>query len=768
MAMVYDLPTQSLGVSSAPKPQAFEAPEYKDYGSQQQMEAGKAALNIGSQMMIVAKDMENTIAEAATRERINTLESSVQDILMNPESGYLTKLSKDAVDGSKPTLDSLGELDRKLGDGCKSELEKAMYRQHSGRILKAAKERIFGHHINQAKVWNLGEAEKGVENAAKEQVQEISKDPFWMGGSDEVPGVLKMEGAGGPGEVKFSRGMTPAILKSDEVSPQAKQIFNKAWNSGLVGIQSKESGTYDNPYSAEGKFVDQKRGKGIGPYQIMEGFWGDFVRNAGLPKGTPRTPENEDYVAAVNWLRLMDKYNGNVFMSAVAWNAGEGAADRLIRDKDVSVLGYTNAGNKKLTVNDFAQTVASVTEKAQGSASVQNAEGKIADITRLSGWGPDSEQAKALKNKYSNEVLVQTINEKLEDGVTDPARIKTFIAAHEKNIDPKQLTTLRTKLSGREGEVFGQSAWDSIAKNLDVNQGPDMASLYAKVEASGLNDDGKRVAYAKLSDLKSKYETGKRANEENVSQGIYGMIIKKEPYEKVVQNILASGDIDNKSRENLLNYAASKYGVPSPQAEATKERDTQNLIALQKFQEEYINGYHGKMKPEDVAKKTSAFGKYTDDAMRFVVHANASVQDVKLTMDDLKNKLRIMKTNPAYKDWKLPDPDGKGDDDKTDLALLQSRVLELMAASAKGGPGKQMSLDAALNHALKTVIVDKGTFWDTKTQMFKVGTVGYEDTSKWTDETVTRFINQEYFKRNGTLPSKVEFNRLYAEYKKVK
>lgn len=762
--MIYDLPTQNLNVDAPPKPTAFEAPEYKDYGSAQMQSIGGTLTQTGSVMMTAAKDMENTMAEAATRERINTLESSVQEMLMNPENGYLTKMSKDAVDGSKPTLDALGELDRKLGDGCKSELEKAMYRQHSGRILKAAKERIFGHHINQAKVWNLGEAEKGVENAAKEQVQDISKDPFWKGESDEVPGVLRMEG--GNGEPRFAKGMTPAILRSDAISPEAKQIYNKAYYSGLVGIQSKESGTYDNPYSAKGKFVDQERGHGIGPYQIMEGFWGDFVKKAGMPKGTPRTPENEDYVAAVNWLRLMDKYNGNVFMSAVAWNAGEGAADRLIRDKDVSVLGYTNAGNKKLTVNDFAQTVASVTEKAQGSASVQNAEGKIADITRLSGWGPDSEQAKALKNKYSNEVLVQTINEKLQDGVTDPARIKTFIAAHEKNIDPKQLTTLRTKLSGREGEVFGQSAWDSIAKNLDVNQGPDMASLYAKVEASGLNDDGKRVAYAKLSDLKSKYETGKRANEENVSQGIYGMIIKKEPYEKVVQNILASRDIDNKSRENLLNYAASKYGVPSPQAEATKERDTQNLIALQKFQEEYINGYHGKMKPEDVAKKTSAFGKYTDDAMRFVVHANASVQDVKLTMDDLKNKLRIMKTNPAYKEWKIPDPDGKGDDDKTDLALLQSRVLELMAASAKGGPGKQMSLDAALNMALKDVVTGQRNWGITtttqKTPRYKLGTVGNTDISTWSTEAITKFINDDFYRVNSRLPTKAEFEKRLA------
>jgi len=79
-----------------------------------------------------------------------------------------------------------------------------------------------------------------------------------------------------------------------------------------------------------GKFISGNTGAvnessgAYGAFQIMPGYWADYVRMAGLPAGTPMTPENQKPVALGAVQSLYDKY-GDWGKVAVAWYAGEGA-----------------------------------------------------------------------------------------------------------------------------------------------------------------------------------------------------------------------------------------------------------------------------------------------------------------------------------------------------------------------------------------------------------------------------------------------------------
>jgi hypothetical protein len=184
--------------------------------------------------------------------------------------------------------------------------------------------------------------------------------------------------------------------------------------------------------------------------------------------------------------------------------------------------------------------------------------------------------------------------------------------------------------------------------------------------------------------------------------------------------------------------------VPDPAAQKRQEQDIQHLTKFYEFQRDYASGRIPKMKPEEAAKYASSMGKYTDNAMQFVAHANEASLNVKLTMEDMTERIRVMSTNPAYKDLDIPNLDKLNDKGKAKLALLHSEVFALMAASAKRGPGKQMSVDAALAFALRKVTSEKGIFSDTKKPIYQLGTGDVEGMSA----AARRLLSERNFTRS--------------------
>jgi hypothetical protein len=177
------------------------------------------------------------------------------------------------------------------------------------------------------KMWEIGEKRKAtIEENKRIEAQEaagmVPTGGVPTGGGMIGPvGAQELRTGGGQGKVS-----TPISLSRNVLTEAQKSEVEKAQSKGLNAMAFVETRGKANEYAMRG--VPTKYGRAIGRYQIMPAFWNDFARRAGLPSGTPPTPDNQDYVASVNWNYYVDKYK-NEELAAVAWFSGEGAADKV-------------------------------------------------------------------------------------------------------------------------------------------------------------------------------------------------------------------------------------------------------------------------------------------------------------------------------------------------------------------------------------------------------------------------------------------------------
>lgn len=427
----------------------------------------------------------------------------------------------------------------------------------------------------------------------------------------------------------------------------------------------------------------------------------------------------------------------------------------------------------------FAQTAINNAENPESKdyqTAVTSARGEWSDYASKTGMSEDAtklyiQSQESLMHKAAVDQLISR---------DQAVAAKTYFdnAVKNKQILPGMQDEIRTKVDTEVSRVQGKQTADDVfaktMKDITINDAIPEEKMIKEIEAdTGLTTKGKQDAMAKLHDNLAKYAAQKRQGEEAASNQVYGMMTKdadRGQYSQVMKAIDLA-NVDKQAKFNLKAHADTFYHISEDRQTAKLEeklkQNVANLGRVLQFENDYASGNLGKMEPKDVAKYVSQFGASTDDAMRFVRHANDLADNVKVTMEGLKNELRIMKQNPAFKDLKtFPDPDSTDSSAKADMALLQNNVIGLMAASGKAGPGKQMSVQQALATALKPVITDKGVFWDTTSPVYKLGTTSADNPKNWSDETKTAFIRSHYYRKNAAFPTGAEFDRLKKELEK--
>lgn len=730
--MRYDLPTEKLGASSPMRAPEVHAPEIKDYASEQMKTTGDALTKGGLLMSVMAENHENDLAEAATRQRINGIETGLQKLLLDPDAGYMKKLGESAVKDTDVTIKAVDEMDKTFASECKTDLEKGLYNRHATKLFKAAKDHIFMHSIGQAKVWNTMEAKTSTGNAQKEVIEAAAtfKDKPLVSGP---------------------KTFTPVGLTSPNLDDQQKAVIQRAREQGIGGIAHAETGhipSLEARYAVDGK--PTKYGTAHGMYQILDTNWDKWSKMAGLPDGAKPTPENQDYVASFHWLRILDKFGGDKRLAAIAWNAGETRAE-TVRDGDSGPLYYKNdPKNPNSTVANYvakATGAMGVEQQTPHAAAEEKMKSRIRDMARAAGIvDTNSEAYKNIYDEVVSNTRAGAVIKLLESDDTAPLA-KEYYAKYRDEMSVERRKEIQPKLNHYEGDAYAKKLWDDQKGNITINQGPNLDMMYKAIDAnSALDRDAKDIAKARINHLKGQYEAAKSEQEKSLSMTVFGMVNKNKPYPDILKYVKETTQIDEQSRANLLSYVAGAYGM---EAEVKSEFKLKSQAELLKFQEEYADGKHGRMEPGDVTKMAPKLGPYTDNAMQFVYHANAMAGNVKIPMDDLKNRLRILKRNPAYDKVNIPDPDSSDSTNKANLAILQSKVLQLMASTAKAG-GKPMTVDAALDKYLQMVVYEKNTiFPDTTMNLYKTGTKGYEDVSRMTPEAKKAFAETEYLARYG-------------------
>ncbi len=115
----------------------------------------------------------------------------------------------------------------------------------------------------------------------------------------------------------------------------------------LRAVGSQESG---NNYNAR-----NGRTGASGKYQIMPASWGPWSREAGLPAGAPRTPENQERVARFKMGQYVQQFGQQG--AAVAWYAGPSAAKAWVKNSEASRFTRKQGRGNEPSINEYVQQV---------------------------------------------------------------------------------------------------------------------------------------------------------------------------------------------------------------------------------------------------------------------------------------------------------------------------------------------------------------------------------------------------------------------------
>jgi len=176
MAMVYDLPT--VGPSAAPTG-AFDAPQQRNYGADQQQAIGSALTQQGDQLSKMGEDLQNTLDTARTKEADNALADYHRVLLHDPEVGYLNTNQKQAVDAREKVIKDAETKVREIEKTLKTDMQRYLFKQAAAQRTQSVLSQIDGHAASQAKAYDMGETQKRAEGSAKDVVTNWAgwKDP---------------------------------------------------------------------------------------------------------------------------------------------------------------------------------------------------------------------------------------------------------------------------------------------------------------------------------------------------------------------------------------------------------------------------------------------------------------------------------------------------------------------------------------------------------------------------------------------------------------
>ena len=326
------------------------------------------------------------------------------------------------------------------------------------------------------------------------------------------------------------------------------------------------------------------------------------------------------------------------------------------------------------------------------------------------GFGPESEVVKNLMTGVVSEVTAGRVKSLIDQDRDEEA--VAYFEQTQGDLTPKQLATLLPVVEKVKqlttAKTSAQAIWEKF-RPQSLNDGMDLDAMRAEVQSGEGSEDAKELTEKRVEQLAADYSQQKRQQQEGGANRIYGLAIKHgKGYPEVTKAIHASEDLDNDAKRNLLSWADSHFRISEGRSEA--KQDAKRALELEQlgkylqFQGEYVRGDHGNLTPEQIATKTAELGGYVDNAMQFVQNVNDNLQQVKVDQGDFTDTIRLLRQNEQYAQL-LPATDQQKPIDKAKMALLQSKVVELMSLSRKADPRKGLSMQGAILQAMQDVQV---------------------------------------------------------------
>lgn len=431
-------------------------------------------------------------------------------------------------------------------------------------------------------------------------------------------------------------------------------------------------------------------------------------------------------------------------------------------------------GNAKAAVDTTADAAimlgSSLTARPEEfDQQIEGLKEKVAVESLLHGFGAGSDYAKNLLSDKMSKVYATIIKNRIAQD-DDEGAIAFF---HDnKDMLKSELTTIEpviTKLEVmKEGKETAGAVWDEL-RPKNINDALDIEKMRKKLNES-TEGPARQFAEKRIEELAGEYRGQKQLNEEGASNRIYGMVVnEKAGYSQVVKAIEVDVNIDNRTKESLLNWADHKFHISEGRAEAKsagkQELQLKQLAKLLTFQQEYMRGDYGTLTPAQLSKKTAELGQFTDDAMKFVQNVNMDLGKAKVADGELTDTVRLLSQNESFKGL-LPNLDKPTPQDKAKMALLQGKVQEYMAQS-KDSPGKGMSVKEATLKAINGLKTDEKSWSfgsDTVDPLYTIGTelsskYG-KNPAKWPKDTQNKYISELYYSNPANKGKRLDFQSL--------
>lgn len=345
---------------------------------------------------------------------------------------------------------------------------------------------------------------------------------------------------------------------------------------------------------------------------------------------------------------------------------------------------------------------------------------------------------------------------------------KEYYDKFKAEIDYKLHDALTAKITEgldyQHGQAAGSSVFETYMDGVSINDTVPKSDMIADIEDNKkLSNRGKKYAIQKMEFLLNKRDDQLTLNARGLSNTVVGQATNdndRGQYNQLLRAINNQDGVTNEAKGHLRDWLNHKYHVSEDRALA---KNLGPLTAFFKLQQTYGQPGSAKLTPQDILQQAHVYGAFTDNAATYIAHANAQATVVSLTRTTLEDYLRRMSASPLYKEWLdyIPRVDRPTEDDKAKMALLQARVVGLVSASGEaGGPGGKMSIEKALDIALRPASIPGALFGTKKIPSYLLGTVESKNPKEWPSATQVSFIDTDFYIRHHRFPTSAERDAL--------
>lgn len=595
----------------------FQSPGFQAF---EQPNVGDAIVDAGSKAINVFGEAKQRANVALTQEATLRLNAVGNDLLTNPDSGFMNLQGKNAIGKGQEYVQQFDSQAQSIAASLPDEQARNAFLQQAQQQRIHFQTTAVRHEVGQVRQYEAGMQEGTLRSLAQQAISPGMFVPALMNARNSIIAYGKAHGQSDEEiESNFVQWREQAANRASEAwyTPTYQQIMGPQGKIEVTDTPSEsqlfsamiwqESG--GNQYGKDGSPLVSPKGA-VGVAQVMEDTGPEAARLAGVPWDRDKWLNDTRYNAKLGQAYFgaqMKKYDNNPVLAVAAYNAGPGAVDGWIKQFGDPRTGAVSNEQFAAAIpyDETRNYVAKVTGSAPaipGTATMENLinqpfwdamspQNKSAMMSKVAGMY----DMQAAAGRVSLQSRMQDDLAKLESGQkVNPISEREWLAVMPLQASPAERIQMRESFQQYQQAMTLQPVYQSIVQG-SAQQGiaavqsmvpqeddPDFKfkqSLYATAQAK-LN----QVIKARESDpgtwLQANSPVVKNAFEQyqnNQASGEYlvsrlqaekdrlGINSKKVLPDTMVNNLISQIDNNKESSVTAIQSVAQSFGKYSDQ-----------------------------------------------------------------------------------------------------------------------------------------------------------------------------------------------------------